>query len=61
MLHVYLYVLSLCLVIENVGNLLREDLLSPGTSVDADHGHSNGPRGVANSHGQIGIISLYRA
>ena len=54
----YLYIFPLCLIIRNMSYLLGKDLLSACTSMDSHHGHSDGPRSIPNSHGQVGIISL---
>ncbi len=54
----YLNVLSLSLIIENMCNLLREDLLPPSTSMDTHHGHTNRPGGVTNRHGEVRIVCL---
>ena len=56
----YLYIFPLCLIIRNMSYLLGKDLLSACTSMDSHHGHSDGPRSIPNSHGQVGIISLQR-
>ena len=54
----YLYVLSLGLVIQYVSDVTWGDLLSPRTCMDAYHGDSDRPGGVSYRHLQIGIISL---
>ncbi len=43
-------VLALRLVVEHVRHVAVEDLLSSGSSVNADHGHSDGPRSVPYGH-----------
>ena len=54
----YLYVFSLCLIVEDVCNLLSKDLLSAGSSMDTHHGYTNGPGGIAYGHLQVDSISL---
>lgn len=39
-------------------NLLGEDLLPAGSSVDAHHGHADGPGGVPYRHLEVGIVCL---
>lgn len=43
---------------KDTGNVLCEDFLSPCSGVNSNHGDSNGPRGVAYGHLEIGIVCL---
>ena len=54
----HLYVLSLCLVIEHVCNLLGKDLLPAGSGMDTHHGDANRPGGIADRHPEIDVIGL---
>lgn len=54
----HLNIFSLCFIVENVGHVLREDLFSARTGVDAHHGHPNGPGGVSDGHLEICVICL---
>lgn len=56
--HTHLDIFSLGLVIEHVGDVFGEDLFTSSTSVDAHHGHTDGPWSVSYSHLQIGIVRL---
>ena len=47
----YLNILSLCLIIQDMSDLLRKNLLPTSTSMDAHHGNANGPGSITNSHG----------
>lgn len=54
-----LNVFPLGLVVEHMGDVFGEDLLTSSTSVDTHHGHTDGPRSVSYSHLQISIVCLY--
>ena len=54
----HLDVFPLCFIIQHVCNLLGEDLLSASPGMDTHHGHTDGPGGVADSHGQVRITGL---
>lgn len=54
-----LNVFPLGLVVEHMGDVFGEDLLTSSTSVDTHHGHTDGPRSVSYSHLQISIVCLH--
>jgi len=56
----HLDVFSLRFIVENVGDMFGENLLSPSTSVDSHHGHTDWPGSITNGHLQVGIICLDR-
>ena len=41
-----------------MGHMSGKDLLSPRAGVNADHGHSNGPGGIAYGHLKVRIAGL---
>ena len=51
-------VFSLCLVVEDVGDILSENLLSTRTGVDSDHGYADGPWRVPDGHLKVGVTRL---
>lgn len=51
-------VFSLCLVVEDVGDILSENLLSTRTGVDSDHGYTDGPWRVPDGHLKVGVTRL---
>lgn len=53
-------IFPLCLVVKNVGDILRENLLSTSTGVNAHHRHTDGPRAVSNGHLQVRVVCLQR-
>jgi len=53
-----LNVLALRLVVEDVSDMVRKNLLATGSRVDADTGHADGPWGVTNGETQVRVIGL---
>lgn len=54
----YLNIFPLSFIVENVGYVLGENLLTTRSSVDADHGYPDRPGSVSDSHLKVGIVCL---
>lgn len=55
----HLDIFALSFIIQHVCNISWRDLFSASTCMNANHSYTNGPWGIADSHFQICIISLY--